>query len=43
MAEGYKSFGSYFDDLVAQGGDPKNSMCFVWYVLSEAEAAAENA
>lgn len=35
VAEGRVGFASYLDALVAQGRDPADSMCFVWYVLSE--------
>ena len=35
IAEGKVGFASHLDALVAQGHDPADSMCFVWYVLSE--------
>ncbi len=35
IAEGRLSFGTYLDALVADGRDPADSMCFVWYVLSK--------
>ncbi len=35
VAEGRVGFASYLDALVAHGRDPADSMCFVWYVLSE--------
>jgi hypothetical protein len=35
IAEGQVGFASHLDALVAQGHDPADSMCFVWYVLSE--------
>jgi hypothetical protein len=40
IAEGRVGFGSYLDALVAQGRDPADSMCFVWYVLSEVDEKA---
>jgi hypothetical protein len=40
IAEGRVGFASHLDALVAQGLDPIDSMCFVWYVLSEADAKA---
>jgi hypothetical protein len=33
MAEGRKAFPSYLDKLLADGRDPAEEMCFVWYVL----------
>ena len=41
MAEGRKAFAGYLDDLLADGHDPADSMCFVWYVLCEEEAFAK--
>ena len=37
IAEGRVACASYLDGLVAQGRDPADSMCFVWYVLNETE------
>jgi len=42
IAEGRRSFTRYLDNLVAEGRDPADSMCFVWYVISKQEALAEN-
>ena len=41
IAEGRKAFPGYLDNLLADGRDPADAMCFVWYVLSEAEASAK--
>lgn len=41
MAEGRKAFPDYLDKLLADGRDPADVMCFVWYVLCEDEASAE--
>ena len=35
FAEGRIGFASHLDALVAQGHDPADSMCFVWYVLTK--------
>ena len=35
VAEGRLGFQPYLDALVAQGRDPADYLCFVWYVLSE--------
>jgi hypothetical protein len=40
IAEARVGFKPYLDALVAEGRDPANSMCFVWYVLSEADEKA---
>jgi hypothetical protein len=42
IAEGRAAFASSLDALVAQGRDPADSMCFVWYVLCEADEKALN-
>jgi hypothetical protein len=42
VAEGRTGFASYLDTLVAQGRDPADAMCFVWYVMSEADARARD-
>jgi hypothetical protein len=42
MAEGRKAFASYLDDLLAEGGDPADAICFVWDVLCEEEALAKD-
>jgi hypothetical protein len=41
LAEGRKAFRDYLDKLLADGRDPADAMCFVWYVLCEDEASAE--
>jgi hypothetical protein len=41
MAEGRKEFARYLDDLLTDGRDPADSMCFVWDVLCEDEALAK--
>lgn len=41
IAEGWTAFRPYLTALVAQGRDPADSACFVWYVLSEADANTE--
>lgn len=41
IAEGHKAFASYLDALLAQGRDPADAMCFVWYVLREEDALAK--
>lgn len=43
IAEGRVGFARYLDALLAEGRDPADSMCFVWYVLSEADEKAINA
>ena len=40
MGEGRKAFPGYLDKLLGDGRDPADAMCFVWYVLCEAEASA---
>jgi hypothetical protein len=42
IAEGRVSFARQLDALVAQGRDPADSMYFVWYVMSEADAKARD-
>jgi hypothetical protein len=42
MAEGRKAFPRYLDNLLADGRDPVDAMCFVWDVLSEEEALAKS-
>lgn len=39
LAEGQFSFGRHFDGFRASGGDPREAMCFVWYL----EAPSKNA
>jgi hypothetical protein len=42
VAEGRVGFGPHLDALVAHGRDPADSMCFVWYVMTEADAKARD-
>ncbi len=42
LAAGRDGFGRYMDIEVAAGRDPLNSMCFVWYLLTEEEAKARD-
>jgi hypothetical protein len=39
LAAGRESFAAQLDAEIAAGRDPRDSMCFVWDVLSEDEAA----
>jgi hypothetical protein len=39
MVEGRKAFAAHLDALIAGGLDPTDSICFVWYVLDQDEAA----
>ncbi len=32
IAEGRSNFGKTFEEFEAEGGDPQDTMCFVWYV-----------
>ncbi|TCV68627.1 hypothetical protein [Neorhizobium sp. S3-V5DH] len=32
LAEGQSSFGQHLDSYRAGGGDPRDAMCFVWYL-----------
>ena len=41
LAEGQSAFGRYLDEFASSGGDPRDAMCFVWYV--EANPAGEPA
>jgi hypothetical protein len=36
LEEGWRSFGSHLEALQGKGGDPAETMCFVWYVLDPA-------
>jgi hypothetical protein len=42
MSEGRKAFAPYLSELEAEGLDPADSMCFVWYVLAETEETAKD-
>jgi hypothetical protein len=42
ISEGLSGFAKVLDTLVATGRDPADSMCFVWYVMGEAEAKARD-
>jgi hypothetical protein len=42
IAEGRTAFAQSLDALVAEGRDPADSMWFVWYVLSDADAKARD-
>lgn len=37
LAEGRKGFGAVFAEYEAKGQDPREAMCFVWYVEAENE------
>ena len=41
LAEGWKGFPTPLSALVAEGGDPMQAMCFVWYSEGEEEAIAK--
>jgi hypothetical protein len=36
VAEGRRGFGQQLEEFERQGHDPKEAMCFVWYVLDQA-------
>jgi hypothetical protein len=42
VAEGRRSFAEHFNRLEAEGGDPTQTMCFVWY-LDDGESSPDPA
>lgn len=39
LGEGRRAFAQYLDALEQQGQDPKQAMCFVWYLQDADEVA----
>lgn len=35
LREGQSAFGPHFDEFRARGGEPRNAMCFVWYLKKQ--------
>jgi hypothetical protein len=42
VAEGREAFAEHFKRLEAEGGDPTQTMCFVWY-LDDGESSPKTA
>jgi hypothetical protein len=37
LVEGQSAFGQHLDEFRASGGDPRDAMCFVWYLEAQPE------